>query len=339
MMNITFENIRDKLSLGEMITYKEVTERLAIPYYNSGNQKKAQLKELKRFIEYEVVNRKWLITDIYSSPLDKETRAVPSNSIYVKYVECILLQFLSEQHGNEAFITKNKLWLLLGMVNDNYLFYKDKYEDLKNLNSLMTSFEVNNFYQRSSSYLSKIVESSLNSLKRRYLIDYNEVYMINTKDKNGMNYSYEASIIETEKILVVKRNTLMQFGIEHEGQLIFKDKKFKQEYYKALDTAFNETCGWDKVYRAYHIIYNRKNALTALSHDQIELEKLAINERVVDKMNSQAKVIAEENNEHVHNNRNIISEKTTHFMYPDIYVEVQKMLSERLIRIKNDINL
>lgn len=336
-LNLSCDEISKQIEPGELITYKEVCDRLNIPYYSSGNQKKAQLKELERYIEFEPVNRKWLILDIYTSPLEKEVRAVPKNSIYVKYVECILLGHLGKQPGNETYITKNKLWLLLGMINNNYNFYKDKYEVLEESNELMTFFEVNNFYQRSNSYLSKIVDSSLNSLKRRYLIEWYKPYMISINTEDG-NYEYhEASVNETEKILELKRNTLLEFGFEDERQLIFSDIKKKKKYYDTLEQRFKEIYGWDKVYQAYHIIFNRKNVIDALSHDQIELQKLAINERVIDKINLQAENIAYEKGIDSDNVAEmLINEEEVGFTYPLVYVEVQKMLAEKLLRINNN---
>lgn len=337
--DLSYDLISSNIKLGEIISYKELCVRLNIPYYSSGNQKKSQIKELKRYFDYETINRKWLITEIYSSPLDKEARAVPSNSIYVKYVECILLRHLASQPKNEIYITDNKLWLLLGMINSKYNFYKDKYEDLETENELMTFFEVNNFYQRSHSYLSKIINNSLNSLERRVLIHYSKVYMIGRYVDDGKGVQHfeinEATVDEVEKILETKRNMLKEFGLETETQLMFKNIKFKREFYDTLDNAYEEIYGWTKVYKAYHIIYNSKNTLEALTQDQIQLSKLAINEKVINKINSQADVIAEEKGINSYTVQDMLLDgKEVKFTYPNVYVEVQKMLSDKLLKIK-----
>lgn len=333
--SLSYEEISKKIEPGEITTYKEICNRLGIPYYTGGDQKKAQVKELKRYFDYEPVNRKWMITDIYSSPLDKEARAVPQNSIYVKYVECILLQYLANMHGNEAYLTKNRLWLLLGMINDKYNTYKDNYEDLEKTDKLMTFFEVNDFYKRSSSYLSKIVERSLHSLDRRSLIFHNEVYMITEKTGSGDYHYFEADVRDTEEILKVKRKTLLSFGLEDEGQLIFKGIKFRKEYYAALDKTFQDEYGWEKVYKAYHIIYNQQNAIEALSQDQISLQRLAVNERVINKINAQAENIVNEKG--IKSDavlEKVLEGESIKFTYPEVYLEVQKMLSDKLLKIE-----
>ena len=157
--------------------------------------------------------------------------------------------------------------------------------------------------------------------------------MINIISEDGFYEYHEASVNETEKILELKRNTLLEFGFEDERQLLFSNVKKKKEYYDTLEQRFKEIYGWE-VYRAYHIIYNRKNVITALSHDQIELQKLAINEKVIDKINIQAENIAEEKGIGSDNIAEmLVLGEDVGFTYPLVYVEVQKMLAEKLLRI------
>lgn len=160
--------------------------------------------------------------------------------------------------------------------------------------------------------------------------------MISTVFENGEYEYHEASVNETEKILELKRNTLLEFGFEDERQLIFSNIKKKKEYYDTLERRFEDMYGWKKVYQAYHIIYNKKNVITALSHDQIELQKLAINERIIDKINLQAENIAEEKGIDSDNVAEMLTlGEEVGFTYPLVYVEVQKMLAEKLLRINN----
>ena len=70
------------------------------------------------------------------------------------------------------------------------------------MNPIMTYFEINNFYQRSWSYFSKIVDRSLDSLDRRALIAYEKnVYMIIEcpKDNDNIELHRRASVNEIEE--------------------------------------------------------------------------------------------------------------------------------------------
>ena len=64
---ITTEN----LIIGDYTTYKKLCELLNEPYKN-GNAKEAQLKEWKRYFDYEKIGTKFLILDVYNEPLEKE---------------------------------------------------------------------------------------------------------------------------------------------------------------------------------------------------------------------------------------------------------------------------
>ncbi len=54
-----------KLVIGQVYTYKQLTDLLQIPYYSGGNQKERQLNLLKRFINL-TKNKHWYkVNEIY----------------------------------------------------------------------------------------------------------------------------------------------------------------------------------------------------------------------------------------------------------------------------------
>ena len=76
-----------------------------------------------RFIKLEKVGRgKYLLNEIYESPIEvKNLRTAGNSSIYLKYIELLVLKYLSKNYGsNEVIFSRRKLWLLLGMINNNY---------------------------------------------------------------------------------------------------------------------------------------------------------------------------------------------------------------------------
>jgi len=79
--------------------YKMLCELLEQEVKN-GKSKKLQLEDWKRYFDWEKSGQKFIITDVYDTPLTKEDkRKLGNNSIYVKYIEVILLQYLSKQQG------------------------------------------------------------------------------------------------------------------------------------------------------------------------------------------------------------------------------------------------
>ena len=335
IQNLTPEVMFRNFTIGEIVSYKEICKRLKVEEFK-GNQKKTQFKELERYMELDKIKSKFLITDIYNERQPIDPRPVAANALYVKYIECILLQYLTSVPGNNTYITKNNLWNLLGITNKKYHHYRNKTELLTQMNPIMTYFEINNFYQRSWSYFSKIVDRSLDSLDRRALIAYEKnVYMIIEcpRDNDNIELHRRASVNEIEEILKVQRKTLLLFGLHDKKQVQFLDLKKKKKYYDTIDNELNDKFGWKGVYTAYHIIYNRENAKEALSQDKIELEKLALNEIVINKLNDQAERLYEKSIDVAI--INYCDDKQLGFVYPEWYAEVQREISETLLRIED----
>lgn len=66
----------------------------------TGKAKQLQLKNWKRYFDWEKDGQKFIIVDRYDTPLPKEDlRRKGNNSIYKNYIELILLQYLSKQKG------------------------------------------------------------------------------------------------------------------------------------------------------------------------------------------------------------------------------------------------
>lgn len=276
--------VKNKLKLGEAITYKDLCTKLDIPYYSSGNQKKAQLKELQRCFEFENANRKLIITKIYDEALPK-IRNVAANAVYVKYVECILLSQLAKQPDNKIYMTNQQLYYLLGMVNEKFIKYAKNYKLLEDKDNNLTHIDIKEFYERCNANLPDILNSSLNSLVRRVLIEHDKVYMIGIKNSDGEIIYHEASDDERSEILKVKREVMTEFGVEIEIQIYLQGKK--EKYYEKLNEKFIEEYEWYNVYQTNKIIYCQKTAIQALPADKEKFQKLMLNNEVVNKFNKQ----------------------------------------------------
>lgn len=173
-----------KLEIGMTVkNYKMLCELLG-QEVKSGKSKKYQLEDFARYFEWEKSGQKFIISDIYDTPLTKEDkRKLGNNSIYVQCIEVILLQYLSKQEGYTRTFTKRNWWEMLGMASHKY--GRTPENKLKNLDYRITSWEVRHFYQRCNKKLEQILFSALNSLKNRKLITYEIQTVIVTKDKRG----------------------------------------------------------------------------------------------------------------------------------------------------------
>ena len=161
-----------KLEIGLVIPkgYSELCRLVGEKCYKSGsNQRKAQEKRFKRYIKWEnseFNNRTIIITDIYDEPLPKDDkRQLGNNNIYLKYIETIILRYVYYKHTDDqiCYITKNQLWRILGMINENYkkipfsiLTSDIEYSDVK-------KWELDNFYMRCNSKLNSILYNALRS--------------------------------------------------------------------------------------------------------------------------------------------------------------------------------
>lgn len=336
--NTTLPSIKtDKLVIGDYITYKKLCEILNEPYKN-GNAKKAQLKEWQRYFDYEKIDNKFLILDIYSEPLEKEYQ-YPANAIYIKYIEALLLSLLASTEGNMITIAPQSLYKTFGMINDNFtqvqrLEPDERLKELQKVHSYMTEFEINDFFERCKSKFSKVIKGAFNSLQKRMLIKYSEEYEYYVLEKENLFdirpnpkmtiRKYIADADDIEYILKVKRETLLKYGCEEESQIYLKKKTLP--YYNEINRRVKEERNWIGLYKVYVINYCRDTSIEALEKDQIALQKYGLNEALI-------KYIDEQAIKNYDKTKNIPKD-SEQFRYPDSYINMQHLLSDKLLRIE-----
>lgn len=327
----------DRLVIGDYITYKKLCEILNEPYKN-GNAKKAQLKEWQRYFDYEKIDNKFLIIDIYSEPLEKEYQH-PANAIYIKYIEALLLSLLASTEGNMITIAPQSLYKTFGMINDNFtqvqrLEPDERLKELQKVHSYMTEFEINDFFERCKSKFSKVIKGAFNSLQKRMLIKYSEEYEYYVLEKENLFdirpnpkmaiRKYIADADDIEYILKVKRETLLKYGCEEESQIYLKKKTLP--YYNEINRRVKEERNWIGLYKVYVINYCRDTSIEALEKDQIALQKYGLNEALI-------KYIDEQAIKNYDKTKNIPKD-SEQFRYPDSYINMQHLLSDKLLRIE-----
>ena len=98
----------------------------------------------------------------------------------------------------------------------------------------------------------------------------------------------------------------------------------QKKFYSLVNKELFEEYGYNRYYKQIKIIYNQENMITALPVTEIQLQKLMLNNEVVDYLNNEAEKI---NNSWIDSYENGETDK-----YPYIYLKAQQMLVNELIK-------
>lgn len=302
ILNLDTSNIQEGMIIKN---YKELCELLDLKV-TTGKSKQIQLKEISRYMDLLKDNNKYIVLEVYDNPIPSNV-----NSKYTKFIQNILLFYLSKQDNPVMYINKNELIKVLGLVNNKYIEYKKDNSKLLRIPN-MDEYNIAEFYKRCDAKILSILESSLKSLKKRVLIDYSDAYKIYYLDADG-NYRYKiANIEEHQYILEVKKRVLNSLNLQSE-YLVYLNPEIKKEYYRRINLTVEKEMCWEGVFQCYQIIYNQHHVIEAL-----ENERFLLNNEVKNAIDSQAK-------------RNY-----NKYDLPENYLELQKILSDVLIELKND---
>lgn len=286
------------LEIGMVVkNYKEMC-RILRQEVCGGDSKKAQLKEWARYFLWEKKGQKFIILDIYDSPLSKEDGRQNKN-IYVQYIGVILIKILSKQRSSKTpfYITTNQMWKLLGMINNNY-----KNISLDDLNDRITdykvsSFDMKKFYQRCNQRLRDILFSSLNRLEDRALIRYEIETVIVFYDGEETVF-LPANDQQKKMILKSERKVLKDMGLESKQHAYAKFKE--TEFFERVNAYLQEWYGWEYTFNRIKINYNKSDVLETVREDEmklkndfeeIKLQRLGLNDRVIEALYKNAQTI------------------------------------------------
>lgn len=209
--------------------------------------------------------------------------------IYVRYIEVILLKYLSQQTGYTRTLTKRKWWELLGIVNSKYSRVSSK--ELEDLDYSVTAWEIKNFYQRCNKKLEEILFSALNSLKSRKLITYEIQTIIVKRDDKGREIYSEANDNEKKMLLDVEHYVL--HNIFECDKMIQIFLRFQQkDFYNKVNELLYEYYGWDHCFKQIKIIYTPDGVRQVYPELEAKLQQelsLMLNEEVCNAINQNAK--------------------------------------------------
>ncbi len=268
----------------------------------SGNSKISQISEWDRYFNYKKQGNKFIIKQIYDTPLVKEDKRANGNHtgkyIYKKYIELLLLNLLTNAkkrtNNCELIMTRKSLMFKLGMMNNNYFSDKKKMGLLKDKTKKYTMYDLRTFEFRANQILNRILQDALDRLVKSDIITCKEVFYI-TRILNNKQVTYLASASEEEQLRSIKYEARKELGLTDGNKnkyfdnpsLIYLCNK-SNDYYEIISDKMYDKCNWDKVTKKIRITYKKSQVIESIDRAMVLLNRLELNSKIVDALNKNA---------------------------------------------------
>lgn len=310
----------------------------------TGNSKILQIKNWQRYFSFKKEGHKFIVTEVYDNPLPPIDARKVREGKYNKYIELLLLRYVSACEDNMLEITKRGLYKVLGMVNQNYdiLTYDNCADTIdRDVGHKISKFNINHFHQRVENKFSKILYNTLNSMEKRKLIHYHKKIIITADDiydsENGDSITalpYHEGIIDD-----MIQQVLNEWGYSNISQIALRYKV--DDFYQEVTDRLNNKYKWKGFYT--HILISMSDCEEAqhLSAEDIrrmspDTQREQFNRLLIEDINNQADSKYEKyQSETV---ENICNGKVKGFRYDESYLEAQKELSDYLLSLKYEDN-
>lgn len=330
----------DKLQDGQIIkNYREFCKLIGENTTTSSKQRKRQFEDWSRYFEFEKIahTNKYEIIEVYDTPIPK-LEEPGTRSVYVKYIETLLLQYLKDKPGYTLTLSRTEAFRLLGMVNSNY---GNTIKEKELVNAIADNpndgyLYLNNIKNTAYTRFSQIFASALKSLEGRSIIMHEKEMRIIYPD--GKNV--KAADIQKKQILDVSYRVLNEMGYRYVQQVFMAGKR--NEYFKRVGDDLYNHYGYERYYNAIKIIYVHANVIDSLEQNIIELAKVNLNQLTTQAVSNsmQAKLVShndkikqeQENTEIGRIDKRLTREyiKNRHY-FPENYEEINKYLGDQLL--------
>lgn len=219
--------------------YKEMCAILG-EKVTDGNSRKKQLKDWSRYFDYEKQGHKFIIKEVYATPLPED---FSDNDVYSKYVQVILSKHLKEKGSGE--FTMKQLLKVCGFVNENWddTSLLAEYADDNGISYSQAKYYYNQLYQHVYTYCTQAITRCLNRLAKRGFLRWGKVLFIQVG-----NMTREATKEETELYLNITYSVRNEMGIK------YINTYNRDEYYRNIAAKIHEH-GWDNAFNLIQIIY------------------------------------------------------------------------------------
>lgn len=262
-------NIKN-IILNHNYKYTQLTTILEIPFKKCGNSRNSQLKELGRLCEFHKEGHSIIITKIKLIPdLIDDKRGDPlSKNLMMK----LILDLLScSKKPGGLIISKNKLCHSIGVINDNYMYYRHSTKKISNYLEVDDDIIKDTVHSIDVSIKSKC-DTALKGLTKSGFIFAKNIIAIKDKDsfihREALDYEYD---------LIVNSETefLKSCGIEHKGVVyLLGERKVSEMRDYVHARLLEEDIDIDFYYYAYKI----SGTLNSIEYGKVIMDKRVVKE-------------------------------------------------------------
>ena len=281
----------------------------------AGNSKKAQLKELERFVKYHKEGNKFAIDEIYDKPLDKmdgrsiikedDKRHEGNGSVYGDNVKRLLLYLMATSSENDEIVLPISILLnKLSMTNINYSLGRrnqDKLSEILNIDEIY----INEFYDTTHQNLKRTLENNLNQLDRKAILRWKTVRMICKRvaevkyneldeieidmDTNTINYNireeYSVATKEQDLIILEAENEVLKQLELNDINEVFR-YGMVELFYKRVYSIIKRKANIMYYFNGYKLIFNKDIVVNELEKygEDVYSVKDELNQKVKEKL-------------------------------------------------------
>lgn len=238
--------------------YKELCLELEWEIKSGTDSKNAQFKELARYCKFNKSGRKFIIEEVYETPLPKiENRGKSegsrnNNTVYGDMIQLLVLDLLAQCKDGNLSISRGKLMLAINMINKNYSPLGEQTKKL----SMYTEIEeqvIYDFYNTTNSNFKNAVETALKTLMDKRIIWFEIVTKVSEMG------NYKTRLATQEEIEIVRdseKAVLIELGYRKVSDV--RTSRHWRLFKSKVKTLLNKESQIDYYYFAYNINANEK---------------------------------------------------------------------------------
>lgn len=272
----------------ELKTYKNYKELCKAMNWtvSSGNTKKSQINQLDLLCKYHKEGNKFIIDNIYDTPIEKIDNRGRSAE-YGEYIDKLIIHECSlmnnfEDKNNVLSLSPTRLFLKLDMINNNYTIFR------KHINEVSRYYKIPyetlfDFYDNTYARNKRLIESSLNRLQNKSLI------MWQTEVKVTLNNGIIRIATDDEKTLILncELKAMKVIGY-HSKKDIFLHKKWNEFRNLVKEYLEKETSLIKYYFNCYKINASNKFINMILCDELLEENKNELNAKLCEVTNKDA---------------------------------------------------